>query len=71
MLPLHASLTACRIPANGELSLMNNKLQGLERDLEVECRKLREMQDAARERDKEYQKLKVSTIRYPYLGIFL
>ncbi|KAL5530182.1 hypothetical protein ACEPAF_6439 [Sanghuangporus sanghuang] len=44
--------------ANGELSLLNNKLQGLERELEIERRKIREMQDAARERDKEYQKLK-------------
>ncbi|KAL5487811.1 hypothetical protein ACEPAI_5919 [Sanghuangporus weigelae] len=44
--------------ANGELSLLNNKVQGLERELEIERRKIREMQDAARERDKEYQKLK-------------
>ncbi|KAL5508017.1 hypothetical protein ACEPAH_5635 [Sanghuangporus vaninii] len=44
--------------ANGELSLLNNKLQSLERELEIERRKMREMQDAARERDKEYQKLK-------------
>lgn len=31
----------------------------LERDLELERRKFREFQDAARDRDKEYQKLKV------------
>ena len=31
----------------------------LERDLELERRKVRELQEAARERDKEYQKLKV------------
>lgn len=47
------------IPANGELSLMNLKLQGLERELEQERRKVREMQESARERDKEYNKLKV------------
>lgn len=45
--------------ANGELSLLNNKVQGLEKELELERRKIRELQDAARERDKEYQKLKV------------
>ena len=32
----------------------------LERDLELERRKTRELQDATRERDKEYQKLKVN-----------
>lgn len=31
----------------------------LERDLELERRKVRELQEIARERDKEYQKLKV------------
>jgi hypothetical protein len=31
----------------------------LERDLELERRKVRELQETARERDKEYQKLKV------------
>lgn len=31
----------------------------LERDLELERRRAREFQDAAREREKEYQKLKV------------
>ena len=30
------------------------------RELDVERRKVRELQDSARERDKEYQKLKVS-----------
>jgi len=34
----------------------------LERDLELERRKTREIQEAARERDKEYQKLKVCRI---------
>ena len=31
----------------------------LERDLELERRKVRDLQEASRERDKEYQKLKV------------
>ncbi|KAH8118342.1 hypothetical protein DFH11DRAFT_1540541 [Phellopilus nigrolimitatus] len=44
--------------ANGEINLMANKVAGLEKELELERRKLREMQDSARERDKEYQKLK-------------
>lgn len=36
----------------------------LERDLELDRRKMRDLQDAARDRDKEYQKLKVcSTLR--------
>ncbi|KAL9712533.1 hypothetical protein Ac2012v2_003771 [Leucoagaricus gongylophorus] len=30
-----------------------------ERDLEIERRKVRDLQDASRERDKEYQKLKI------------
>ena len=47
------------ILANGELSLMNSRLQGLEKELEQERRKLRDMQESARERDKEYHKLKV------------
>ncbi|KAF5393729.1 hypothetical protein D9757_000258 [Collybiopsis confluens] len=44
--------------ANGEISLLNNKLTELERDLEVERRKVRDLQDSMREREKEYQKLK-------------
>lgn len=32
---------------------------GLEKDLELERRKVRELQESSRERDKEYQKLKV------------
>jgi hypothetical protein len=51
--------------ANAELSLMNSKLQGLEKELEQERRKLRDMQESARERDKEYHKLKVC--RPPYM----
>ncbi|KAJ7179395.1 hypothetical protein C8R46DRAFT_886900 [Mycena filopes] len=45
--------------ANGEINLLSNKNAELERDLELERRKVRDLQDAARERDKEYQKLKV------------
>ena len=37
-------------------------LAELERDLELERRKVRELQEASRERDKEYQKLKVNHI---------
>ncbi|KAE9406003.1 hypothetical protein BT96DRAFT_811494 [Gymnopus androsaceus JB14] len=46
--------------ANGEIALLNNKAVGIsERDLEVERRKVRDLQEATREREKEYQKLKV------------
>ncbi|KAF8738134.1 hypothetical protein AX14_011723 [Amanita brunnescens Koide BX004] len=45
--------------ANGEIGLLNSKIAELERDLEIERRKNRELQDTTRERDKEYQKLKV------------
>ncbi|KAJ7667741.1 hypothetical protein DFH06DRAFT_983031 [Mycena polygramma] len=45
--------------ANGEINLLSNKNAELERDLELERRKIRDLQDTARERDKEYQKLKV------------
>lgn len=61
--------------ANGEISLLNNKVAsrayfllfgspiispaGVEKDLELERRKVRELQESSRERDKEYQKLKV------------
>jgi hypothetical protein len=61
--------------ANGEINLLSNKTAGvcshlltvahlpmvseLERDLELERRKVRDLQDSSRERDKEYQKLKV------------
>lgn len=46
------------------LSLANRtgELLGLEKELELERRKLRETQDAAREKDKEYQKLRVGAI---------
>lgn len=45
--------------ANSEISLLNNKTAELERDLELERRKVRELQDASRDREKEYQKLKL------------
>ncbi|KAF8076102.1 hypothetical protein FPV67DRAFT_1444846 [Lyophyllum atratum] len=45
--------------ANGEISLLNNKIAELERDLELERRKVRELQDASKDREKEYQKLKL------------
>ncbi|KAJ7688453.1 hypothetical protein B0H17DRAFT_938472 [Mycena rosella] len=45
--------------ANGEIHLLSNKNAECERDLELERRKVRDLQDAAREKDKEYQKLKV------------
>jgi len=44
--------------ANGEISLLSSKVSELERDLELERRKIRDLQDTSRERDKEYQKLK-------------
>ncbi|KAF8845740.1 hypothetical protein BDN67DRAFT_296381 [Paxillus ammoniavirescens] len=44
--------------ANGEINLLGNKVAELDRDLELERRKVRELQDASREREKEYQKLK-------------
>ena len=37
---------------------LKRSCQGLEKELELERRKLRELQDTARERDKDYQKLK-------------
>ncbi|KAK0206788.1 hypothetical protein DFS33DRAFT_619527 [Desarmillaria ectypa] len=44
--------------ANSELSLLRNKIAELERDVELERRKVRELQEASRDRDREYQKLK-------------
>lgn len=44
--------------ANGEINLLSSKVSELERDLELERRKVHDLQDATRERDKEYQKLK-------------
>ncbi|KAF8901657.1 hypothetical protein CPB84DRAFT_1679597 [Gymnopilus junonius] len=53
--------------ANGELSLLNSKKEELERDLEIERRRVRELQDASRDRDKEYTKLKVFLIFWKHL----
>ncbi|KAG8863835.1 hypothetical protein FRB96_007672 [Tulasnella sp. 330] len=44
--------------ANTEIDLRTNKISLLERDLELERKKTRELSDASREKDKEYQKLK-------------
>lgn len=44
--------------ANGEINLLSNKVAELERDMELERRKVHELQDSSREREKEYQKLK-------------
>ncbi|KAG2370063.1 hypothetical protein BDR07DRAFT_1347227 [Suillus spraguei] len=46
--------------ANGEINLLSNKVAELERDMELERRKVHELQDSSREREKEYQKLKVA-----------
>ncbi|KAI6151831.1 hypothetical protein BKA82DRAFT_2901892 [Pisolithus tinctorius] len=48
--------------ANGEIRLLGDKITELERDLELERRKVRELQDTSREREKEYQRLKVKGI---------
>ncbi|KAI0643759.1 hypothetical protein C8Q79DRAFT_914723 [Trametes meyenii] len=45
--------------ANGEISLLTNKMTELERDLEAERRKTATMQDSLKESEKEYHKLKV------------
>ncbi|KIK44477.1 hypothetical protein CY34DRAFT_625023 [Suillus luteus UH-Slu-Lm8-n1] len=44
--------------ANGEINLLSNKVAELERDMELERRKVHELQDSSKEREKEYQKLK-------------
>ncbi|KAG8218440.1 hypothetical protein J3R82DRAFT_4066, partial [Butyriboletus roseoflavus] len=49
--------------ANGELNLLGSKVSELERDLELERRKIHELQDTSREREKEYQKLKAQLDR--------
>ncbi|KAG6911752.1 hypothetical protein DXG01_008002 [Tephrocybe rancida] len=51
-------------PANSEISLLNGKASELERDLELERRKIREFQDASRDREKEYQKLKLQLDKF-------
>lgn len=49
------------------LSSRNSTVAELERDLELERRKVRDLQEGSRERDKEYQKLKV-LLYNPRLG---
>ncbi|KAI0662994.1 hypothetical protein C8Q70DRAFT_484212 [Cubamyces menziesii] len=44
--------------ANGEISLLTNKLQDLERDIDTERRKTTTLQDSLKESEKEYHKLK-------------
>lgn len=56
--------------ATGEIGLLNSKIAELERDLEIERRKNRELQDAARDRDKEYQKLKVAHDKFKRKALF-
>ncbi|KAI5894242.1 uncharacterized protein SCHCODRAFT_02700763 [Schizophyllum commune H4-8] len=56
--------------ANGEISLLNDKTNELQRELELERRKTRDLQEAQRERDKEYQKLKACA-HSPALAYFL
>ncbi|KAH9960489.1 hypothetical protein BC827DRAFT_1132969 [Russula dissimulans] len=45
--------------ADSEINLLTSKLSDVERDLDLERRKNRDLQETSRERDKEYQKLKV------------
>ncbi|KAH0839722.1 hypothetical protein J3R83DRAFT_660 [Lanmaoa asiatica] len=49
--------------ANGEINLLGSKVAELERDLELERRRVHELQDTSREREKEYQKLKAQLDR--------
>ncbi|KAG0705412.1 hypothetical protein DFH29DRAFT_1067404 [Suillus ampliporus] len=56
-LPAFDSLHS-QLLANGEINLLSNKVAELERDMELERRKVHELQDSSREREKEYQKLK-------------
>ncbi|KAI0356723.1 hypothetical protein OH77DRAFT_1401118 [Trametes cingulata] len=57
--------------ANGEISLLTNKLSDIERDLEAERRKAATLQDSLKESEKEYQKLKVRIIHLPPLEMKL
>ncbi|THH33803.1 hypothetical protein EUX98_g442 [Antrodiella citrinella] len=45
--------------ARGQISLLNNKLSDVERDLDLERKRATSLQDAMKDREKEYQKLKV------------
>ncbi|KAF9514161.1 hypothetical protein BS47DRAFT_1295397 [Hydnum rufescens UP504] len=53
--------------ANSELGLLNNKVAGLERDLEVERRKNREFVESTKDKDAEYQKIKVRVSGFLFL----
>ncbi|KIY73771.1 hypothetical protein CYLTODRAFT_416794 [Cylindrobasidium torrendii FP15055 ss-10] len=44
--------------ANNEIALLNSKVTELQKDLEMERRKVRDLQEGSRDRDREYQKLK-------------
>ncbi|KIP09885.1 hypothetical protein PHLGIDRAFT_102240 [Phlebiopsis gigantea 11061_1 CR5-6] len=48
--------------AQGEIALLNNKIAELQRDLELERRRASTLQDSLKEREKEYQKLKVHSL---------
>ncbi|KAF8211419.1 hypothetical protein K438DRAFT_1752184 [Mycena galopus ATCC 62051] len=54
--------------ANGEINLLSNKNAELQRDLELERRKVRDLQEAAREQDREYQKLKAWLLKLALLA---
>lgn len=47
--------------------LILKRVVALERDVELEKRKNRDLQDASRERDKEYQKLKAGHF-FPHIS---
>ncbi|KZO98027.1 hypothetical protein CALVIDRAFT_51396 [Calocera viscosa TUFC12733] len=50
--------------ANGQISLLQDKVGGLERELELERRRAFDLQEVSRERDKDYQKLKTQLDKY-------
>ncbi|KAI0773823.1 hypothetical protein C8Q74DRAFT_1201439 [Fomes fomentarius] len=56
--------------ANGEISLLTNKMGELQRDLETEKRKAANLQESLKESEKEYHKLKVWPCRsYPLTAV--
>lgn len=58
---LQRDLSSVTREADSELAALRNKLRELERDLELERRKTRELVETGKTKDKEYQKLKVRT----------
>lgn len=56
--------------ANAEINLISNKYADCQRDLELEHRKVRDLQEAAREKDKEYQKLKAQLDKIKRKALF-